>query len=150
MSIWRPSWRHLGGLRRPCWPSWEVFGGHVGRLGGNLSRQKAILSQLGANLGPPCGHGSEEAETSFHCHGFFGRQKFSVRILDGDRRISKEARRNSSARFLGALRNGRHPGRDLGRGARIQSKTLSAEGFGNVTKATKEQESDTPLPRLLR
>ena len=24
---------------------------------------------------PPCGCGSEEAETSFHCHGFFGRQK---------------------------------------------------------------------------
>ena len=32
--------------------SWEAFGGHVGRLETNLSQHKAILSHLGANLGP--------------------------------------------------------------------------------------------------
>ena len=35
------------------WGSWEAFGGHVGRLGTNLSQHKAILSHLGANLKPP-------------------------------------------------------------------------------------------------
>ena len=34
------------------WVSWEAFGGHVGRLGTNLSQHKAILSHLGANLKP--------------------------------------------------------------------------------------------------
>ena len=35
------------------WSTWEAFGGHVGRLGTNLSQHKAILSHLGANLRPP-------------------------------------------------------------------------------------------------
>ena len=35
------------------WGTWEAFGGHVGRLGTNLSQHKAILSHLGANLRPP-------------------------------------------------------------------------------------------------
>ena len=34
------------------WGTWEAFGGHVGRLGTNLSQHKAILSHLGANLRP--------------------------------------------------------------------------------------------------
>ena len=35
------------------WGTWEAFGGHVGRLGTNLSQHKAILSHLGASLRPP-------------------------------------------------------------------------------------------------
>ena len=35
------------------WGTWGAFGGHVGRLGTNLSQHKAILSHLGANLRPP-------------------------------------------------------------------------------------------------
>ncbi len=35
------------------WGTWEAFGGHVGRLGTNLSQHKAILSHLGVNLRPP-------------------------------------------------------------------------------------------------
>ena len=35
------------------WGTWEACGSHVGRLGTNLSQHKAILSHLGANLGPP-------------------------------------------------------------------------------------------------
>ena len=35
------------------WGTWEAIGGHVGRLGTNLSQHKAILSPLGANLRPP-------------------------------------------------------------------------------------------------
>ena len=35
------------------WGTWEAFGGHVGRLGTNLSQHKAILSHLGANLRSP-------------------------------------------------------------------------------------------------
>ena len=35
------------------WGTWEAFGGHVGRLGTNLSQHKVILSYLGANLRPP-------------------------------------------------------------------------------------------------
>ena len=32
--------------------TWEAFGGHVGSLGTNLRQHKAILSHLGASLGP--------------------------------------------------------------------------------------------------
>ena len=35
------------------WGTWEVFRGHFGRLGANLSQHKAILSHLGNNLKPP-------------------------------------------------------------------------------------------------
>ena len=35
------------------WGTWGAFGGHVGRLGTNLSQHKAILSHLGTNLKPP-------------------------------------------------------------------------------------------------
>ena len=33
------------------WGTWGAFGGHVRRLGTNLSQHKAILSHLGTNLG---------------------------------------------------------------------------------------------------
>ena len=35
------------------WGTWDAFGGHVGRLGANLRRLRAILSHLGADLRPP-------------------------------------------------------------------------------------------------
>ena len=43
----------LEAILASCWGTWEAFGGHVGCLGSNLSQHKAILSHLGANLGPP-------------------------------------------------------------------------------------------------
>ena len=43
----------LGAISASSCVTWEAFGGHVGRLGTNLSQHEAILSHLGANLRPP-------------------------------------------------------------------------------------------------
>jgi len=43
----------LGAILATSWGTWEALGGHFGPLGANLSQHKAILSHLGANLGPP-------------------------------------------------------------------------------------------------
>ena len=48
--FWGPSWG-LWRFRLEVWePFLEAFGGHVGRLGTNLSQHKAILSHLGGHL----------------------------------------------------------------------------------------------------
>ena len=41
---------HPGAILASSWGAWEVFRGHFGRLGANLSQHKAILSHLGANM----------------------------------------------------------------------------------------------------
>ena len=44
---------HLAAILASSWGAWEAFRDHFGGLRANLSRHKAILSHLEANLRPP-------------------------------------------------------------------------------------------------